>query len=102
MLKRLASFVSAFTVAVTGTFAGPAEGATFTVSGYVFKVSYAGGDGNDVVITVQSVPTTPNTGLSLLFANPLVTFLTMTLLAGGLYALGNKRRLMNQFTFGKK
>jgi Tol biopolymer transport system component len=88
--------------AVTGTFAGLAEGATFTVSGYVFKISYVGGTGNDVVLTVQSVPTTPNTGLSLLFANPLVALITTTVLASGLYAMGNKRRLMHQLTFGKK
>ncbi len=37
--------------AVTGTFNGLAEGATFTVGGVTFTISYIGGDGNDVVIT---------------------------------------------------
>lgn len=37
--------------AVTGTFAGLAEGATTTLSGQTFKVSYIGGTGNDVVLT---------------------------------------------------
>jgi autotransporter-associated beta strand protein len=39
------------TDAVVGTFNGLAEGATFTVSGVKFQITYAGGDGNDVVIT---------------------------------------------------
>jgi autotransporter-associated beta strand protein len=37
--------------AVSGTFAGLAEGATFTVSTQTLRISYAGGDGNDVVLT---------------------------------------------------
>ena len=36
--------------AVTGTFA---QGATITVPGAVFNINYAGGDGNDVVLTRQ-------------------------------------------------
>ena len=37
--------------AVSGTFTGLAEGATVTVGGNSFIVSYAGGDGNDVTLT---------------------------------------------------
>jgi len=37
--------------AIVGTFAGLAEGATTTLSGQTFKVSYVGGTGNDVVLT---------------------------------------------------
>jgi uncharacterized repeat protein (TIGR01451 family) len=37
--------------AVVGTFTGLAEGATTTLSGQTFKVSYVGGTGNDVVLT---------------------------------------------------
>lgn len=36
---------------VSGTFAGLAEGATFNVSGMRFRISYVGGDGNDVTLT---------------------------------------------------
>jgi len=36
---------------VTGTFTGLPEGATVIGYGYAFKISYAGGDGNDVVLT---------------------------------------------------
>ena len=42
--------------AVVGTFAGLPEGATLTVEGRDFTISYASGDGNDVVLT--AVPTT--------------------------------------------
>ena len=76
--------------AVTGTFANLAEGATFTVDGYVLKVSYVGGDGNDVVLTVVSVPAVPDTGFALLTANPIVTLITTTLLAGGVALLARR------------
>jgi hypothetical protein len=36
---------------VQGTFAGLAEGATFTSQGGQFQITYKGGDGNDVVLT---------------------------------------------------
>ncbi len=43
---------------VVGTFAGLLPGATLTVGGQLFGVSYAGGDGNDVTLTaLNSVPT---------------------------------------------
>ncbi|MDY3557349.1 autotransporter-associated beta strand repeat-containing protein, partial [Gemmata sp. JC717] len=38
--------------AVTGTFAGLPEGATFTSGGKTFTISYVGGTGNDVVVSV--------------------------------------------------
>jgi hypothetical protein len=44
---------------VSGAFTGLPEGATFTVQGYVLKISYVGGTGNDVVLTVLS-----NSGLA--------------------------------------
>lgn len=37
--------------AVTGTFSGLAEGATFTAGGRIFQISYTAGDGNDIVLT---------------------------------------------------
>ncbi|MBS1187140.1 MAG: hypothetical protein H6R04_1158, partial [Burkholderiaceae bacterium] len=42
------------TDAVTGTFAGLAEGSTVTIGGRQFTISYAGGTGNDVVLTVAN------------------------------------------------
>ncbi len=62
--------------AIVGTFAGVAEGATTTISGQAFTVSYVGGTGNDVVLTrtapnlvvsnsvVPPGPTTPGTDLT--------------------------------------
>ena len=44
--------------AITGTFAGLAEGATFAVGAITFRISYTGGDGNDVTLTVMD--TTPD------------------------------------------
>lgn len=38
--------------AVQGTFFDLPEGATFVASGYVWRISYAGGTGNDVTLTV--------------------------------------------------
>ena len=54
-----------------GTFKDLPEGAEITVSGVTFKISYVGGDGNDVVLTAQNdsvapkdpkAPKVPNTG----------------------------------------
>jgi uncharacterized repeat protein (TIGR01451 family) len=42
--------------AVTGTFNGLAEGATFVVQGRNYQITYTGGDGNDVVITDIGLP----------------------------------------------
>jgi hypothetical protein len=78
--------------AVTGTFKGLAEGATFTVNGYVFKITYKGGDGNDVVLTVQSVPAAPNTGFAILATNPAATLTVTTVLAAGVYMLSRKHK----------
>lgn len=50
---------------VQGTFNGLPEGAEFAVDGATFKISYVGGDGNDVVLTAQNDSTgtkAPNTG----------------------------------------
>ena len=38
--------------AVSGTFAGLPNNATFAAGGYTFRISYTGGDGNDVVLTL--------------------------------------------------
>ena len=43
--------------AVTGTFAGLAEGATFTIGQTQFTITYVGGDGNDVVLKTNFAPT---------------------------------------------
>lgn len=78
------------TAAVSGTFKGLAEGATFTQNGVLFKISYKGGDGNDVTLTVMNKPTAPNTGFAILQANPVMTAAAAVIVAGVLFLLGRK------------
>lgn len=49
---------------VMGTFAGLAEGSTFTIGRVIFTISYIGGDGNDVILRAQTLPDFPKTGVS--------------------------------------
>jgi autotransporter-associated beta strand protein len=44
------------TGAISGTFAGISNNSTFTDEGYTFQVSYTGGTGNDVVLTLITTP----------------------------------------------
>jgi len=44
--------------AISGTFNGLPEGATFTASGYDWQITYLGGDGNDVTVTLADPPLT--------------------------------------------
>ena len=44
------------TGAITGTFAGKANNSTFTDDGYTFQITYTGGTGNDVVLTLVTTP----------------------------------------------
>jgi len=44
--------------AVIGTFAALPEGGLYIIGGVVFQITYRGGDGNDVVLTRVSEPTT--------------------------------------------
>src|SRR5262249_8130909 len=45
---------------VTGTFAGLAQGALVTNQSGVFMISYSGGNGNDVTLTLANVLSTSN------------------------------------------
>jgi autotransporter-associated beta strand protein len=78
--------------AVVGTFKGLAEGATFEVSGTVFKISYKGGDGNDVTLTVVSVPAAPNTGFTIIKANPLASLAATTALSAAILVIARRYR----------
>ncbi len=79
---------------VDGTFKDLPEGATFSIDGVVFRINYAGGDGNDVVLTVISVPAAPDTGVGLFKNNPILTFATTSVLAGGIYLIARKQKLL--------
>jgi autotransporter-associated beta strand protein len=45
--------------AVNGTFAGLLEASMFAAGGQQFRINYAAGDGNDVVLTTLTAPSTP-------------------------------------------
>ena len=67
---------------VTGEFAGLAEGDTVTAGGVEFEISYAGGDGNDVVLTATTAGA-PDTGFPMLGVDvvvPLMATLSATAL----------------------
>lgn len=72
--------------AVTGTFKDLPEGATFNVSGNVFKITYKGGDGNDVVLTVITAAT-PDTGFRLMKNSPVITLIATMFAAGGIVGI---------------
>lgn len=67
------------TAAVIGTFSGKPQGSTFTASGYLWSISYTGGTGNDVTLTLATrqeswrhdyFGTTSNTGQASDLADP--------------------------------
>jgi hypothetical protein len=86
--------------AVTGTLNNLAEGATFTTQGVTYKITYVGGDGNDVVLTVSAVDSAvaataskaPNTGLKLLAANPLLALVVTVFAAGTLLGIARQTK----------
>jgi len=75
---------------VTGTFKDLPEGATFKISDGVFKISYIGGDGNDVVLTVVTVPTVANTGFKLLTSSPLAILAATLAITAGAYVISKR------------
>lgn len=74
--------------AVSGTFTGLAEGATFTDEGVTYRISYVGGDGNDVQLTVGA--SSPDTGFGLIMSNPFVTASIMVISAFGILFIVKK------------
>lgn len=77
---------------VTGTFTGLAEGATFKVGEYTLGITYKGGDGNDVVLSVTAVPasaTVADTGVGTLMTSTFGVLIMMAL-AGGVLAGSRK------------
>jgi hypothetical protein len=73
---------------ITGTFAGLPQGASFFVTGQLFSISYAGGTGNDVVVTRIAGPTVLGTQVNdgaaqrSLVTSLQVTFSTQVTFAG--------------------
>lgn len=83
--------------AVTGQFDGLDEGGEVEIDGVTFTISYEGGDGNDVVLTVtalaegltptgEAAPGVPDTGVGSIITNPFVSIFAATIAAGTLLA----------------
>lgn len=80
------------TTDIKGTFKDLPEGATFAVGdGGVYKITYKGGDGNDVVLSVVTAPKVPNTGFNMLKNNPVLTLLITTASAVAILVIAKKR-----------
>ena len=75
--------------AVTGTFNGLVEGATTTVDGVEYTVSYVGGDGNDVVLSA-TVVAAPDTGFGPVASDYLLVLITTLLISGALVFTGRR------------
>lgn len=60
--NRYTILVNDGTEAITNTFAGLIEGATFYASGTPFRITYQGGTGNDVVLTQLGLQQKPQIG----------------------------------------
>ncbi|HEY4963215.1 MAG TPA: hypothetical protein VIH90_00775 [Candidatus Saccharimonadales bacterium] len=78
---------------ITDTFSGFPEGSTITFNGYQFKISYKGGDGNDVVLTYVSkvaAPGAPNTGFGLISSHFSMTLIGSMTAAAGIYMISRK------------
>lgn len=86
---------------IEGTFKNLAEGDTISLGGGTFEISYVGGDGNDVVLTVTKAPTAivgaPNTGLfRLIQANPAVSAIIGLMTAAILFLLARRQLAMQR------
>jgi T5SS/PEP-CTERM-associated repeat protein len=75
---------------IMNTFAGLAEGATFTTGGVTFGVTYTGGNGNDVVLTTMSGVPEPSSLL-----------LSATVAAVGLWYRSRGRRRVPRGRLGR-
>jgi fibronectin-binding autotransporter adhesin len=78
---------------VNSTFSGYPEGTVITAGNYQFKISYKGGDGNDVVLSYVgkvAAPGAPNTGFGLVSSHYAVTLISTTLAAAGIYLIYRK------------
>lgn len=77
--------------AINGTFKDLPEGTTFAFGqGGVARISYVGGDGNDVTLTIVTVPTAPDTGFTTLMAQPWLVLVIVAVAGLGLVVLGRK------------
>jgi len=88
--------------AIQGTFSGMPEGSVFAVGNTKFSITYKGGKGNDVVLTVvnpsaavtatTAAPKTPDTGLAAYVAKPFGVLLSTTAAAFALVVIARRLR----------
>lgn len=87
--------------AVNGTYNGLPEGAVFAVGSTKFQITYKGGDGNDVLLTVVSpdtpvtatIPKAPNTGFAAFVSTPVCILAIALAAAAALTVLGYRSGL---------
>lgn len=77
--------------AISGTFSKLPEGSTFTIGSTVFKISYKGGNGKSVVLTVETVPSTPDTGFGLAKTNTLLPVMGTTIAGAGALIIASRK-----------
>jgi fibronectin-binding autotransporter adhesin len=94
--------------AISGTFNGQAEGSKITIGNYTFTISYVGGSGHSVVLTVDSssssggasgaaaTPGAPNTGLAAFTAHPFATLAITTISALMIALIARRLRPVKQ------
>jgi hypothetical protein len=82
---------------ITGTFSGLPEGSVFAVGNTKMQITYKGGTGNDVVLTVVSpstkvtaIPGIPDTGFKLTPTNPIQDLVISALVALSLFYLSKR------------
>lgn len=80
---------------VVGEFDGYPDGSTFTIDGVTYRISYSGGTGNDIVLTVVDASVDdPDTGLqhisNMIWISLASTLLATSLMLGAVYVA--KRR----------
>jgi autotransporter-associated beta strand protein len=80
------------TDALTSSFTDLSEGDTITLGDYKFTISYKGGDGNDVELTVTAGA--PDTGFTLLPNSPVVTFAATLGAVGALVFMARRRKFV--------
>ncbi len=89
------------TDSVSGTFSGLPEGATFDANGQLYRISYAGGTGNDVVLTAlqQVTATVINSSPNPASAGTGVTFTATVRATGGVPVPGGTVSFFDGLTF---
>lgn len=81
------------TTPINGTYEGLAEGTQFTVGTAVFRISYVGGTGKDLVLTAVNSVSAPNTGvLQIVKANPAIVAVLGLVSAASILAIALQRK----------